>query len=299
MRVVRGVVRGSPDLWRSGADRSRCRGRCHTVPAWDGGTSAARSVVAVAMAVATWVVVAAYDLPVRDPDGVSVPDLVAAAGDRAGRRAPRRPRPVGARTSARRRVPAPGQRCAAWSATGGRGSRSWFTLSGLVAWYVAYVAFRNLKSYVPFVNRAPVGHRAAPARPPAVAGPRPGRRPPPRARHRLGRWLLRGSTCCGSGWCRRRWPSRSSGPGARSPARCTSRPSPSTGCSAWRLLPGAVPRADLLAPAVVRRPAADAQHLGAGPAARRPHRAVLADAWDTARGADRSPPSRRCTWPSW
>lgn len=28
----------------------------------------------------------------------------------------------------------------------------WFTLSGLVTWYVAYVAFRNLKSYVPFVT---------------------------------------------------------------------------------------------------------------------------------------------------
>ena len=27
-----------------------------------------------------------------------------------------------------------------------------FTLSGLVTWYVAYVAFRNLKSYVPFVT---------------------------------------------------------------------------------------------------------------------------------------------------
>ena len=27
-----------------------------------------------------------------------------------------------------------------------------FTVSGLVTWYVAYVAFRNLKSYVPFVN---------------------------------------------------------------------------------------------------------------------------------------------------
>ena len=32
--------------------------------------------VAVAMAVATWVVAAAYDLPVRDPDGVSVPTWV-------------------------------------------------------------------------------------------------------------------------------------------------------------------------------------------------------------------------------
>ena len=27
-----------------------------------------------------------------------------------------------------------------------------FTVSGLVTWYVAYVAFRNLKSYVPFVT---------------------------------------------------------------------------------------------------------------------------------------------------
>lgn len=28
----------------------------------------------------------------------------------------------------------------------------WFTVSGLLTWYVAYVAFRNLKSYVPFVT---------------------------------------------------------------------------------------------------------------------------------------------------
>jgi len=28
----------------------------------------------------------------------------------------------------------------------------WFTVTGLVAWYVAYVAFRNLKGYLPFVT---------------------------------------------------------------------------------------------------------------------------------------------------
>src|SRR5687767_7569621 len=100
--------------------------------------------VAVAMAVATWVVAAGYDLPVRDPDGVSVPtwvrlplivlsavllDVVARWAACAGTS----PRPgawAALRTVVRDR----------WTP-----EQAWFTVSGLVAWYVAYVAFRNLK----------------------------------------------------------------------------------------------------------------------------------------------------------
>lgn len=107
--------------------------------------------VAAAMAVATWVVAAVYDLPVRDPDGVSVPTwvrlptivLAAVLVDLVPRwvtRAVATPRP------------------GVWRALGtvvrDRWTREqvWFTVSGLAAWYVAYVAFRNLKGYLPFVN---------------------------------------------------------------------------------------------------------------------------------------------------
>ena len=108
--------------------------------------------VAVAMAVTTWVVAAAYDLPVRDPDGVSVPTwvrlpvivLAAVLLD------------VVARWAAyTRTTPRPRAWAALHSVVRARWTREqlWFTLSGLVAWYVAYVAFRNLKGYLPFVNQ--------------------------------------------------------------------------------------------------------------------------------------------------
>jgi membrane-associated phospholipid phosphatase len=107
--------------------------------------------VAVAMAVATWVVAAAYDLPVRDPDGVSVPTwvrlpvivLAAVLLDVLARWA-----------ACLRTTPRPGAWAALRTVVRARWTREqvWFTLSGLVAWYVAYVAFRNLKGYLPFVN---------------------------------------------------------------------------------------------------------------------------------------------------
>lgn len=106
--------------------------------------------VAVAMAVATWVVAAGYDLPVRDPDGVSVPTWVrlplivlsAVLLDVVARWA------ACARTS-----PRPGAWPALRTVVRDRWTpeQAWFTVSGLVAWYVAYVAFRNLKGYLPFV----------------------------------------------------------------------------------------------------------------------------------------------------
>ncbi|HEU4337523.1 MAG TPA: phosphatase PAP2 family protein [Nocardioides sp.] len=107
--------------------------------------------VAVAMAVATWVVAAGYDLPVRDPDGVSVPTwvrlpaivLAAVLLDALARWA-----------AYARATPGSGAWVALRTVLRDRWTREqvWFTLSGLVAWYVAYVAFRNLKGYLPFVT---------------------------------------------------------------------------------------------------------------------------------------------------
>jgi membrane-associated phospholipid phosphatase len=106
--------------------------------------------VAGVMAVATLVVAALYDLPVRDPDGVSVPTwvrlpvivLAAVVLDVV-------PRWIGAL----RRDPG-----GAWAALRVVLTERWhrdqvrFTVTGLAAWYVAYVMFRNLKGYLPFVN---------------------------------------------------------------------------------------------------------------------------------------------------
>lgn len=108
------------------------------------------AVVAAALAVVTVLVAWRYDLPVRDPDGVSVPTwirlplivLAAVALDvvlRWVRLARRDSVPAGAALRAVLRD--------RWDR-----EQVWFTVSGLATWYVAYVAFRNLKSYVPFVN---------------------------------------------------------------------------------------------------------------------------------------------------
>ncbi|CAN5170737.1 hypothetical protein BH18ACT9_BH18ACT9_13050 [soil metagenome] len=107
----------------------------------------AQALVLAAVAVA---VAVTYDLPLRDPDGVSVPtylrlpailfltfltDVVPRAVQRAGS--------VAALPSSLRRVVRE-----RWGREHVR-----FALVGLGAWYLTYVAFRNLKSYVPFVNR--------------------------------------------------------------------------------------------------------------------------------------------------
>ena len=245
---------------------ARAPRRCATVRRMGRGDFRGAAGVAVAMAVATWLVAWTYDLPVRDPDGVSLPDLVAAAGDRAVRGAPRRRSPGG--RCCVRATPRPG----AWAALRTRGPRAvdarpgrGSPLSGLVTWYVAYVAFRNLKGYVPFVTDRLWDTELRPARPPAVARPRPGRRPPRRARHRRGpTGCCRGSTCCGSGWCRPAlaialvWTRRSI-----TGALYVTADLVQLAARRGRLLPRPVPRADLLAPAGVRRPAPHLQHLGA------------------------------------
>jgi hypothetical protein len=107
-------------------------------------------VMALVVAGVTAVVAATYDLPLRDPDGVAVPTyvrfpailLLAFLTDvvpRAvwqGRSLRRLPRTLVRVT--RERWP--------WE-------HIRFALLGLGAWYLTYAAFRNLKSYVPFVNR--------------------------------------------------------------------------------------------------------------------------------------------------
>jgi len=102
--------------------------------------------LALAMVLVAWV----EDLPIRDPDGVVVPtyvrlpiilliawllDVVPRAVMRS--RTDWRAFPVTLRT-----------------VIAGRWTRKHviFAVSGLGTWYVCYAAFRNLKSYVPFVN---------------------------------------------------------------------------------------------------------------------------------------------------
>ncbi len=107
-------------------------------------------VLALALAAAAVVVATVYHLPLRDPDGVAVPtyirlpiilllafltDVVPRALWR-GRSLRRFPRTL--RAVIRQRWP--------WE-------HARFALVGLGAWYLTYVAFRNLKSFVPFVNR--------------------------------------------------------------------------------------------------------------------------------------------------
>ncbi len=106
-------------------------------------------VLATGMALAAMLVGWVYDLPLRDPDSVAGPTylrlpailLAAFLADvlpRAAWRA-RRSLHVGAEVAAvvRERWP--------WSHVR-------FALTGLLAWYVTYASFRNLKSFVPFVN---------------------------------------------------------------------------------------------------------------------------------------------------
>lgn len=105
---------------------------------------------AFALAVATVVVSSAQSLPIRDPDGVVVPAyiqipmilVVAWLLDVV-------PRSVGRSYQdwGRFRTHFVGVVRERWNRR-----HTVFALSGLATWYVCYAAFRNLKSYVPFVN---------------------------------------------------------------------------------------------------------------------------------------------------
>ena len=112
---------------------------------------------ALALALAMVLVALVEDLPIRDPDGVVVPTyvrlpiilLIAWLLDVL-------PRSVVRTVRSRREGRSP------WRSAGTdfravvreRWTRSHvvFAVSGLAAWYVCYAAFRNLKSYVPFVH---------------------------------------------------------------------------------------------------------------------------------------------------
>src|SRR3954451_10775457 len=107
-------------------------------------------VLSLALAAAAVTVAVTYPLPLRDPDGVSVPTyvrlpviLLLAFLTDVLPRVIRRCRSIA-------RVPATVREVVAerWPRTHVR-----FAVVGLGAWYLTYVAFRNLKSFVPFVNR--------------------------------------------------------------------------------------------------------------------------------------------------
>jgi hypothetical protein len=106
--------------------------------------------LSLALAAAAVLVAWSYHLPLRDPDGVAVPTyvrlpailLVAFLADVVPRALWRCGSP---RRIPRRLVEVVRQRWA-WEHTR-------FAVVGLGAWYLTYAAFRNLKSFVPFVNR--------------------------------------------------------------------------------------------------------------------------------------------------
>ncbi len=109
----------------------------------------AAAVVAAAMAMAAALVAWTYHLPLRDPDGASLPTwfrlpvIVASAValDVLARWVLIR------RNGSARRPTLRAVVVERWNR-----DQLVFTLSGLLTWYVAYVAFRNLKSFVPFVT---------------------------------------------------------------------------------------------------------------------------------------------------
>ena len=110
---------------------------------------------ALALALAMVVVAWTQDLPIRDPDGVVVPTyvrlpiilLIAWLLDVLPRSLMRSRRHWATTWSDFRAVARE-----RWTR-----SHVAFAVSGLAAWYVCYAAFRNLKSYVPFVHGRPAG----------------------------------------------------------------------------------------------------------------------------------------------
>ena len=109
--------------------------------------------VALGMSVATLVVAWVYDLPVRDPDSLAGPtwfrlpvillaafllDVLPRAAARSWQHRDLRRFPALTADVVRQRWTLP---------------HVTFALVGLGAWYLTYASFRNLKSFVPFVNR--------------------------------------------------------------------------------------------------------------------------------------------------
>lgn len=116
----------------------------------DRGEFRAAAVVAAVMAVMAALVAWTHQLPLRDPDGASLPTwfrlpviVASAVALDIATRWVLLMRRGGTRAAASLRAVLVER----WNRDQIR-----FTVSGLVTWYVAYVAFRNLKSYVPFVT---------------------------------------------------------------------------------------------------------------------------------------------------
>lgn len=110
----------------------------------------AAAVVAAVMAALAALVAWTHHLPMRDPDGASLPTwfrlpviVASAVALDVAARWVLLVRRGGAATRASLRTVLVER----WNR-----DQILFTVSGLVTWYVAYVAFRNLKSYVPFVT---------------------------------------------------------------------------------------------------------------------------------------------------
>jgi hypothetical protein len=107
-------------------------------------------IAAAFLAAATVVLAVSYHLPIRDPDGVVVPTyvrlpiilLLAFLIDVV-------PRAVGRYWRSPRSL---ARGCAEVARERWGWSHVVFAVSGLGVWYLSYAAFRNLKSYVPFVN---------------------------------------------------------------------------------------------------------------------------------------------------
>jgi hypothetical protein len=109
--------------------------------------------VSLAMSAATVVIAVAYHLPIRDPDDATGPTyvrlplilLLAFLTDVAPRAA-HRARQSGSMRAFRSQFAAVTRERWPWE-------HIRFALLGLGSWYLTYVAFRNLKSFVPVVNR--------------------------------------------------------------------------------------------------------------------------------------------------
>ena len=110
----------------------------------------AAAVVAAAMAVAAVLMAWTFELPLRDPDGAALPTwfrLPVIVASAVALDVLTRWVLLVRRTGAAGRPTLRAVALERWNR-----DQIAFTLAGLVTWYVAYVAFRNLKSYVPFVT---------------------------------------------------------------------------------------------------------------------------------------------------
>ena len=191
-------------------------------------------VLSLALAATAVAVALTYHLPLRDPDGVAVPTYVRLP-DHPAAGLPHRRGPAGRLARPRRLVRFPRALVAVvrerW-----RWEHTRFALVGLGAWYLTYAAFRNLKSFVPFVNREPVGRHPGEVRPASSSSATT--RPPCCTTSSATGWAAQFFSLVYVAWIvlRAGHPGRRAGVVARpDPAASGTSPrSPSTGCWASR-----------------------------------------------------------------